>query len=168
MTQTVVKSARSSALRFDVARRGGSRVKTPAWTTERYREMMGWPARECENRTVLTLGWGMVAVVVPSDLGPGVASELQRQGASGPVFSVRADVSAWVFLADPNGLVANRDILPPGAAIVECPSTVMLPGAGISADTCRWIVPPDPQRRWHPTLATVLAAVAVRTRQSRM
>lgn len=130
-----------------------------AWSVSRYREEFGWIVAEVDGRALLALGRSMVAVAVPAAIAPHVAAELKRQDANGPVIAVTGRASSWVFLADPNGSLTIRDELPKGVMVLDCPSRIPIPVGSSPPHQVRWIVSPDPYRRWLPTLAAVMCAV---------
>lgn len=112
----------------------------------------------------MSLGRGIVAVAVPAHLAPHVASELKRRDADGPAMAVSDFLPRWLYLAEHEGIVVDSDTLPAGVMVFDCPSTIQLPAVDTHVDQLRWVVPPDPQRRWLPTLAAVLCAVGSRAR----
>lgn len=141
-------------------------MRPRAWTSACYRDMFGWATEEHHGRTLLALGRSMVAVVIRASIAPRIASELKVQDADGPVLVVMGDIPRWVFLADPNGFVTNGDELPDGVVVLDCPSRIPVPAVDTSPDRLRWVVPPDPSRRWLPTLAAVLSVIDSRTQRT--
>lgn len=137
--------------------------RSRGWTAPRYEELLGWTVDPSGGRALLALGRSLVAVCVPPAIGPGVADHLRELGAEGPVLAVAGEVPHWVFLADPNGAVVSGDELPAGVVVLDCPSRISIPAVGLSVGGSRWVVPPNPHRRWLPTLAAVLCAVGCRT-----
>lgn len=134
----------------------------PGWTSTRYREQLGWATEQRQGRTFLFLERSMAAVVVPRGLAPRVSHQLERDDVCGPVLSQLGDEPSWVFLADPNGLVVARQDLPVGVVVLGCPSQIPIPAAGTSSNQICWSVPPNPSRRWLPTVSAVLCAVGWR------
>lgn len=133
------------------------------WTASRYEELLGWTVNPSGGRALLALGRSLVAVLVPGQIAPEVADHLRELDADGPVLAVVGEDPHWVFLADPNGAVVSRDELPAGVVVLDCPSRISIPAVGMSVGGSRWVVPPNPHRRWLPTLAAVLCAVGCRT-----
>lgn len=141
--------------------RAGWNTTGPEWTSARYRDQLGWATEEHHGRTFLSLGYSMAAVVVPLGLASQVADQLARDDACGPILSVLGDEPSWVFLTDPNGRVVTREDLPVGIVVLSCPSQIPIPAASTSSDQLWWFVPPNPRRRWLPTLDAVLCAVGL-------
>jgi hypothetical protein len=123
----------------------------------RYRDLFGWAAERHDGRTTLPLGNGIVAVVMPESVARPVANHLARVGVCGPVVAEQADPRSWAFLADPNGIVASQELLPAGVRVLGCPDQLVIPAADSFCHGLVWAVPPDPSRRWLPTLAAVVS-----------
>jgi len=112
-----------------------------------------------DGRTTLALGEGIVAVAMPHALAREVVADLARSDALGPVLVMKVEQQqCWVFLADPNGVVASADLLPSGVVVLGCPARVPLPASDTISHDVSWAVPPDSCRRWLPTLAAILCA----------
>jgi hypothetical protein len=134
------------------------RDQPAAWTAARYRELFGWAAERRDGRTRLPLGNGIVAVVMPESVARPVANHLACIEACGPVVAEQAGPRLWAFLADPNGIVASQDLLPAGVCVLGCPNRLAIPAADSFLHELVWAVPPDPSRRWLPTLTAVISA----------
>lgn len=164
---TVSESSCRSTVAGRVRSRHGvwrSRQSTPrdvarcGWTTARYREIFGWVVENRGGRAALRLGHGMVAVAVPPERAPGIATHLHRAEADAPAVAVAGSRPYWFFLADANDSVVTTDELPSGIRVLTCVAAIPVPAEDIPCDGVRWVVPPDPSRRWLPTAAAVLCA----------
>lgn len=126
-----------------------------------YRHQFGWLVHEVDGEAYLSLGHGMVGLAMAPRYAGTVVNALRRHGSRGPVLEVGAGARVWIVLADPNGRVLSAADLPAGMSLLGCSTPVPLPGSS-PRRSARWIVPPDPLRRWLPTLdAVLLAARAV-------
>lgn len=123
----------------------------------RYRELLGAGVEEYRGRLFLPMGFGLVGVALSPFLGRAVVHRLARTDTCGPVLELADGWNCWVILTDPNGLVLAREDLPRGVEVLGCPRRVPLPTS--ATGPVRWVVPPNPQHRWLPTLASVMAAV---------
>lgn len=126
-----------------------------------YRQHFGWVVADREKLPHLVLGHNMVGLAMTPADGAPVLGYLRRHDLNGPV--LEPDGGTWVFLADANGLVVTP---------AELPENMRLLGTGVAlpvpltakGETARWIAPPDIQRRWLPSLATIVAGVRAVTR----
>lgn len=126
------------------------------FTAAEYRQLFGW---NVDESGALSLGRGIVAVVVRPIIAGAAALTLAEFGSRGPVLDL-GDAIGWAFLADPNEIVLPQNALPAGVAVLHCPHAVPLPMRGIVASQApRWIQAPNVRSRWLPTLSTVLSAV---------
>lgn len=124
---------------------------------QRFRAQLGWSVAATDTGVFLSLGNGMVGVIVPPAVASNVFDLLRRRGTVGPVLSVTNGRPCWIFLAESNGLIVSRDDLPPNVVVLSCPSRVRLPTA--AQGPISWVRQPDPRDRWLPTLDAVVAAV---------
>lgn len=127
--------------------------KTPA----DYRHEFGWLVHEVDGDAYLSLGHGIVGVAMPPMYAGVVVNALRRHGSRGPVLEVGTEARVWIVLADPNERVFSAPELPAGVTLLSCSTPVPLPGSS-GRRAARWIVPPDPQHRWLPTVDAVLLA----------
>lgn len=132
-------------------------VRTRVWTSALYRKLFGWTTDVVNDQTMLALGCGIVAVTVPAAAGPAVVTHLRTHEVLGPTLALSGSGARWMFLADPNGFVAGR--LPNDADVLDCPMKIQLPDAETTFAKLRWVVPPDPVRRWLPTATAVLSVI---------
>lgn len=142
-----------------VPRRASERPPSPMATSvaQRYRELFGWSVSAAAGEVSLSLGNGMVGVVVPPAVAARALALLRRRGTVGPVVRVKNSKPCWIFLAEPNGLVVSSDDLPPHVVVLGCPSRLPLPATAYG--TVEWVVQPDVRDRWLPTLDAVVSAV---------
>ncbi|NKQ51544.1 hypothetical protein HFP15_01465 [Amycolatopsis sp. K13G38] len=146
-------------LTADQALAGGSAGAARGWTAAEYRSVFGWDVGKSDGRIVLTLGRGVVALLVPVPVAMRVVPRLKRLDAVGPVFAEAGDEPHWVLLADANEFVTTAGDVPKGIVVLGAGQRIPVPCAETRASGPRWIVPPDPRRRWLPTLSTVLTAI---------
>lgn len=133
-------------------------VPTPhASLVARYRELLGGSVEEYRGRLFLSMGYGLVGIALSPFLGRAVVKRLARADTCGPVLELADGWHCWVIFADPNGLVLSRDDVPTGIEILGCPRRVPLPTSSVGP--VRWVVPPNAQHRWLPTLAGVVSAI---------
>ena len=124
--------------------------------TPAYREHFGWRVDDREHPPRLLLGDNMVALAMPRGAGKVVLDYVCRHDNRGPV--IELDPGSWVFLADSNGLVLTPSDLPDDVKMlgvgVGLPMPLALGSVGV-----RWVVAPNVQQRWLPSLAALVAAV---------
>lgn len=121
------------------------------------RRVLGWQIVTKDGGPWLQLARGMTALALPSARGKQLLKTLGEWDQRGPVLEVLERSLNWVFLTDDNGLVMAQHELAPCVRLLRCPAAVPLPTAGNRIT--RWIVPPTSDRRWLPTLTTVVGAL---------
>ena len=125
-----------------------------------YRRVFGWPVRWHEGALELVTGSGIGAVAVPRSLADRVLSAVARQGCEGPAVCVLTKRgSVVVLLVEADAPAPGEDSLPGGVRVLTAGTPIRLPDERSSRDLTHWIVPPDPSRRWLPSLASVLASI---------
>jgi hypothetical protein len=125
-----------------------------------YREVFGWPVRVTDGSLELRCGHDITAIAIPASWACNVTHRLASAEALGPVIGLPGPSRYWVLLAQSNGAVeAQRDALP-GVVLFAPNDSVPLPVGEPGDDRVRWVVAPNPARRWLPTLTSVLFAVA--------
>ena len=134
----------------------------PKWTDVQYRAIFGWQTVQIGRRVMLAFGRGLVALSVPAQRGTHVVEHLRRFGSNGPVLAIGVAEPRWVFFADDNAYVTFRVDLPPDVEFLGCGKRLPVPAPNSCTEGLRWIIEPDPVRRWLPTLDAL--ALAVRER----
>jgi len=123
-----------------------------------YREQLGWRVEHQNGNLHLLFGDGMVGVTLPAHMGKAVSEIMSRRDCSGPILELRSPRRPyWVFLADTNGVVIAQSDLPTGVWVLNYAQALPLPGS--TTETTRWVVAPEKERRWLPTLIAVVSAV---------
>lgn len=123
-----------------------------------YRQVFGWPVQWENGGLSLVTGSGIGAVAVPRSMSEGVLARVARQECAGPAVSVPTKRGAVVIL------LAEADVLAPGSLpegvhVLTSGATVPLPDGNSPHQLTHWVIPPDPQHRWLPSLNAVLACI---------
>lgn len=129
------------------------------WTAGQYRRVFGWVVEQRDRRMQLALDGGMAALTVPQSIAVNAVQHLKRLDACGPVLAVETERPYWIFLAEANGYIASGADLPAEVELLDCGRHIPVPCRDTRSAGLRWVVAPDPRRRWLPTLATVLLAI---------
>ncbi|WP_200314700.1 hypothetical protein [Prauserella cavernicola] len=125
-----------------------------------YRGVFGWPVRWQANGLHLVVGSGIGAVAMPKAQSDAVLAGLERQDCLGPALAVPTKREMMTILLVEAELPAWGEAPPPPSVkVLDAGSAVPLPDRRRPDILARWIVEPDPQRRWLPALSAVLATV---------
>lgn len=129
----------------------------PRWD---YRGTFGWPVRWHNDGLSLVTGSGITAVAIPKAMAGAVLAALARQGCSGPALSLPTKQGmVAILLAEADTLASAGQTLPPGVKILTAGTAIPLPSERRPDDLSHWLVAPDTQQRWLPSLAAVLTNI---------
>lgn len=130
-----------------------------------YREVFGWSVRgDREGNLFLLLENGLCAIVLPKPSAAGVLQNLADTECRGPVLDLPTQRGARLaILAETNGLIPPADRLPRDVALLHSGARIPLPvNHPLQRTQVSWLTPPDPRRRWLPSLFAVLASMPSR------
>jgi hypothetical protein len=125
-----------------------------------YRRVFGWPVQRHNNALTLVTGSGIGAVAVPRSLSDRVLASVARQGCDGPAVCVLTKHGTVVILlVEADVLAPAESSLPEGVRVLRAGTGVPLPDERSPHDLTHWLVAPDPNQRWLPSLTAVLASI---------
>ncbi|MDQ7810954.1 glycogen operon protein GlgX [Amycolatopsis sp. A133] len=126
-----------------------------------YRRLFGWPVKWRGDQPFLVLEHGICAVTLPKMNAAPVLGRLAATGCQGPAVVVPTPHGQRVaVLAETDGLIPPQSALPRAVEVLAWGALLPLPPAPRRGDFgTEWLVAPDPQRRWLPSLDAVLAGI---------
>jgi hypothetical protein len=132
-----------------------------------YGRLFGWPVRWRGSQPFLALANGICAVTMPKPGSGPALSRLAATGCGGPTLRLlTAHGQQVAVLADLDTLLPPAEDLPRNVAVLAWGALLPLPVAARRSASQRadviaeWLTPPDPHRRWLPSLDAVLAGIA--------
>lgn len=131
-----------------------------AGTAVDYRRVFGWPVQRHGDGLRLVTGAGIGAVALPRGLSDRVLAGVARQGCEGPAVSVPTKHGAVVILlVEADVLAPAESSLPDGVRVLTAGTAIPLPDERSPHELTHWLVAPDPNHRWLPSLTAVLASI---------
>ena len=111
----------------------------------------------------LALENGICAVTLPKLSAGPVLARLAATGCQGPALLLPTQHGTRVaLLAETDGLIPPREALPKDVDVLAWGTLLPLPAGPRRELATEWLSPPDPRRRWLPSLSAVLAALPAR------
>ncbi|MBE8517316.1 glycogen operon protein GlgX [Amycolatopsis sp. H6(2020)] len=126
-----------------------------------YRQLFGWSVKWRGSQPFLSLENGICAATLPKMNAAPVLARLAAVGCQGPAVGLPTPQGQRVaILAETDGLIPPQSELPRAVDVLAWGALLPLPlDPRRGAPGTEWLVPPDPQRRWLPSLDAVLAGI---------
>lgn len=134
-----------------------SRLRVAA---DHYREAFGWETEASGQTVVATLGGALGAVAVAATRIRDVLARIATMGEPCPTLVIpRSTTPSWVVLVDTRDYLPDG-VVPGGLQVLPMFTRLPLPPSTLDAGVVRWLVELDYQKRWLPSVASVLLAGA--------
>ncbi|OXM66299.1 glycogen operon protein GlgX [Amycolatopsis vastitatis] len=126
-----------------------------------YRQLFGWSVKWRGSHPFLSLENGICAATLPKMSAAPVLARLAAIGCPGPaVVTPTPQGQRVAILAETDGLIPPQSALPRTVEVLAWGALLPLPlDPRRGAPGTEWLVAPDPQRRWLPSLDAVLAGI---------
>lgn len=129
-----------------------------------YRKHCSWHVDVVDGAVLLLLGHGIVALDVPVDRATRVQKTLELYDVRTPALLIAKPEPSVVFLAEADEAVLGQHQMPADVRFLMVLRALRLPLLHAEpTDGTKWLWPPDPVRRWLPSVSAVLAAVNAAT-----